>query len=357
MLDVSHKLSHAQRHKVGHRLSIDLILLQDLTLSHHHQIEQIIDHELSQNPALEVIQEPSFLEDAEPKERDDDWNEDYGKPIDEYETGDPSTSEDSPTWDSLDISENLYQAAIQRFSGDPERLEHALQSVDCYRVHGSLPEDAAPQLHEDLVILERSLSHQTLPQIHPTFEVTVRHNRVEAHVLNMGTNLRYKDGLGSHTKRAMKFIQLLNDSNRILNELGRIILSELQRDFFLQNNLDAALCHLVPIPISLLSRLRISAFKIDKRYLSKLGDHLVSCVFGAIPFNCFMQEKAALVRLWIKVAQHKGISTRKDQCNWINGQIREWVGKWAPVDRRHEVIGPMGKITINDIKYAERVLK
>lgn len=356
MLDVSHKLTHAQRHKVGHKLSVDLVQLHDLTLSHYHQIEQQIAHELSQNPALELMGEPAFLEDIEPKKRIDDWDEDYGKPIDEYETGDSSTSQETLTWDISDISEDLEQAAIRRFIGHPEHLEHAIQSVDYYRTHGHLPEDADLKLHEDLAVLERSMPHQTFPSIFPTFEVMVHGDRVEAHVLYVGMILGYKAGLGSHTERAKKFIQVLENRNRILTELAQHILGELQRDFFLQNNLDTALRNLIPIPISMLSELRIAPFKIDKRYLSKIGDHLVSCVFGPIPFNCFLQEKAALVRLWVKAAQNAGISAKKDQCDWIKNQIEEWVSKWTPSDVRHEFIAPMRTITINDIRYAGRFL-
>ena len=144
----------------------------------------------------------------EPEERDDDWNEDYDKPIDEYETGDPSTSQEPDIIDSFDISANLEQAATQRFIEHPDQLEHALQCIDHYRVHGYLPEDADPQLQEDLAALENSISYQTSPSIYPTFEVMVEGDRVEANVIPIGLNLKYVRGLGPSSTSAKNFIKL-----------------------------------------------------------------------------------------------------------------------------------------------------
>jgi len=358
MPDVFHRFNHAHKHKSAHKLSMDLRQLHDLTLSHHHHIEQWIAQELSQNPAIEVIEEPAFLEDLEPQERDDDWNENFAKPEDEYETGESSLSNSSAVWDPYDIASSLEQAAIKRFLENPERLEQALRSIDYYRIHGYLPEDSDTQLQEALIELEESLPSPTVPSFHPTFEVSVEDGRLRAYVIPVGLNLRYSPGLGRHSDRAHKFIQLLSDRNRLMNDLAHHVLETLQRDFFFQSNLDAASRHLIPVPVRMVSRFPIKTpFKLDKRYLSKLGDLLVLCSLGTFPVNHFLQDKAALVRVWAQFARDQGISAQREQLNWIKTQIEAWISRWDSSDIRHEFIESLRNLTIEDIKYSGRPLR
>ena len=180
MVKLSQRPTHAHKHNFSHKLTPNIINVQKFTLMHQHEMEQQINHALSHNHALKAETEPDLLEQLEPKERDDDWNEDYGKPPDEYETGDAPTFQVIEATDYLDIPANLEQASIEHFTGHPDKLEHALQSVDFYRIHGYLPDDADPQLHEDLEALENSLSYQKLPKAYPTFDVIVEDDRVEA---------------------------------------------------------------------------------------------------------------------------------------------------------------------------------
>jgi hypothetical protein len=360
MLDFSHKYTHTQKHKISHKhtLTADHIQLQQLVFSQSHKIEQKIDLELSQNPALEVEEEPDLLEDSAPEEHDDDWSQDYDKPADEYETGESLTLQKGKTWDAFDISTNLERAAIDHWSDQPERLRQALEDIDYYRISGCLPANSEPQLQDDLTALETSVSRQIQPSIHPTFEVTVHGDRVEAYVPNTGLNLRYRRGFDAYSDRAQKFIQQLEDRHRLLSDLAHHILEILQADFFRQRDLDTALRYLIPVPVSKVSKLGIaSPLKIDKKSLSKLGDHSVSCRFGMLPLNYFLQEKAGLVRLWVRLARKEGIATRKEQLDWTKNQIERRVSEWNPGDVRHDFVDTLRKITMDDIKNADRMLR
>ena len=358
MVEYSQKVTHTQEHRTAHKLTYDYRILQELTFLYEYQFEQRFMHELSQNPALELEKEPDLLEECEPEEHYDDWNEDYGKPIDEYETGDSLTPKEITTWDSFDIASNLEQSATQRFFMDPDRLEQALQGVDYYTIHGCLPEDADPKLYEDLAALEKSVPHQTIRPNNPTFEVIVEDDRVEADVVPVGQNLSYVRGLEPYSTSAKKFIELINSRNKLLNDIAFQILETLQGDFFRQPDLDTALRYLVPVTIKKLSTLGIkSPFKIDEKYLSKLGDHLVSCPLGTFSLNCFLPQKAQLVRLWVDFAKKEGIDKKKEQLDWIGNQIKKRVMKWDSSDVRHEFISPLKSLTINDIKYERRINK
>jgi hypothetical protein len=372
MANFSQRPTHARKHEFAHKLTPNSIIIQELSHAHQHQIEQRIDHELSQNPALKVETESDVLEQMEPKESDDDWNEDYDKPIDEYETGDSPTSQETETWDYFDISANLEQTATQRFFDDPGQLEQALQSVDHYRIHGYLPDDADPQLQEDLAALENSISYQTVPTIYPTFEVMIEGDRVEANVIPIGNNLRYVRGFGPFSTNAKIFIKLLQERNRLLNDLAYYILEILQGDFFRQHDLDTALPYLLPVPVdgldmlidelstpkeNSLIKVKKPPFKIDKKYLSKLGDQLVACRFGTFPLNNFLPSKRQIVGIWVKFAIENGMVTKNEQLGWIRDQIEERVEKWDLSDIRHKFILPLKNITIDNIKYVQKNYK
>lgn len=356
MADISLRPVHAQNHRFDHKLTPDIRLIQELTLLHQHQLEQRIDHELSHNPALEFETEPDILEQLEPKESDDDWNEDFDKPIDEYETGDSSASQENESWEFFDISSKLEQAVIQRFSEYPDRVEQALQHIDYYRIHGGLPDNADPQLYQDLAVLENSISYQTLPPIHPTFEVMVEGDRVEANVVPIGLNLRHVQGLGSLSTQARRFIQAFHDRNRLLNDFAHFILEILQGDFFRQHDLDTALRYLLPVPVQAVStNLKEKfPFTIDKKYLSKIGDYLVSCCLGTFPLNFFLPTKAHIVRFWAHFATENGKVTINDQLDWIRSQMKKRTEKWDSNDVRYGFVSPLKNIKIDDIKYAHR---
>lgn len=356
MVDFSHGHTHAQQHKFSHRLTHNVRLIQELTLSHVHHIEQRIDQKLTQNIALDIDDESSILDQTEPEEKDDDYNEDYDKPADEYETGDILSSQDFDPIEHYDIPKKLEQAAIQRFIGNSDQLELALQCIDHYRIHGHFPEGTDPQLHQYLAELEKSIRYQNTPSAYPTFEVVVDGDNVEANAVPIGLNLKYVQGFGSSSTNAKNFIKFLNERNRLLNNLAYYILEIIQGNFFRQHNLDTALRHLLPVPIEELSDLPIdSPFKIDKKYLSKLGDQLVSCSFGIFPLNFFLQKKAQIVRLWVRLAKENGKIRRNEQLDWIRNQINNITESLDVDDIRYCFASSLINITIDDIKYANKI--
>ena len=295
--------------------------------------------------------------DMKPEEKDGDYNADFDKPDDEYETGDTSPSVDYDEIGYSDIPTNLEQAASQRFAGQSDQLEYAFQCIDHYRIHGHLPEGTDSQLSEDLAVLEKSTKYQSNRSTYPTFEVEVDGDRVEAYAVATGLNLRYVPGYGPLSTRAKNFIKALHDRNRVLNDLAYFILEALQGDFFRQNDLDSAWRYLLPIPTDELNSLiENSPFKIDVKYLSKLGDQLVSCHFGIFPLNLFLPKKSQIVRLWVQFAENENRVTVKEQLYWISNQIQNRIKEWDLNDVRQKFILPLKNITVDDIKNARKSL-
>jgi hypothetical protein len=357
MVDFSHGHTHAQKHKFEHRLTPNVRLVQETSHAHQHQIDQRIDQELSQNIALDIDDESFIFDQMEPEESYDDHNEDYDKPADEYETGATLSSQDFNAIEHYDIAENLEQAVIQRLIGKPDQLEYALQCIDHYRVHGHFPEGTDPQLHQYLAALEKSIKYQNTPSAHPAFEVIVDGDRVEANAVQIGSNLNYIRGLGPLSTNAKNFIKALHDRNKILNDLAYYILEVLQGDIFRQKDFDTALRFLLPVSSDELNSLCVnSPFKIDVKYLSKLGDLLVSCPFGVFPLNLFLPNKAQLVRLWVNFAQKENRVTVKEQLYWIWNQIENRAKYWDSNDVRQTFISPLKKITIEDIKNSRKAI-
>ena len=156
-------------------------------------------------------------------------------------------------------------------------------------------------------------------------------------------------------QRAKNFIKLISERNRLLNDLAYYLLEIVQRDFFRQHDLDTALRFLLPVKEIGPSTLPINApFNPDRRYRSKLGKHLVKCHFGLFPLNVFLPKKAQLLRIWIQFAIREGIVTRKEQLEWIRGQIKNRVANWKSNDIRHKFISPLLSITMNDFQYTRK---
>ena len=354
MSDFSHSHRLVHEHKISHTLAA--IQLQNHILSHPHQIKQRIDQEFNENPALELKNERDVFKKLEPREADDDWNDDYGKPLDEYDTGDFDISQNFSEWNPFDICTNLEQAATQRFFDVQSQLENSIDMIDNYRVCGRLPSDANFQLHEDIEENEGSITNRTFPSTYPTFEVMVENNCVIALAFPSGHKLRYIRDIRGYTNRAKIFINHLKLRDRILNELADIILNRIQGDFFRQKQFKLAIRQLIPFPLGKLKEIKGSVpFKTDAHFFSKLGDHLVSCHFGNLPMNMFLQDKAAIIRSLLAIAREEGVVTRKEQIVWIASQMEERSRNWDSDDLRHELIEPLMKLTVDDIKYARKV--
>jgi DNA-directed RNA polymerase specialized sigma54-like protein len=104
----SQKLKETQRISAGHSQ------LQKLVFSQTHILEQMIQQELDQNPALEIETEPLDHEDIPVDEGDCElWNQDYDKPDDEYETGESTKAAEDFDCVEYDIANSLERAAFE----------------------------------------------------------------------------------------------------------------------------------------------------------------------------------------------------------------------------------------------------
>jgi hypothetical protein len=354
----SHKQKKDQRISAGHSQ------LQNLIVSQTHSLEQIVQQELDQNPALDFEVEPLDDEDIPiDDDADDAWNQDYDKPYDEYETGETMNADEYFDPVEYDIAENLQRAALEKIGGNKEKLNLVLKQIDHYRLNGFLPDDADNMLQEELVILQKSISYSSLPSSEHTFEVTVLSDSVQANVISTaGDYLICKKGFSKYSDRAEKFIQRINDRTTFLNYLAANVLENIQADFFHQKDLNTALLHLVPIETNTISNLTLEnlnlnfSFKLDKQFISKVCDLTVKCEFGVYPFGFFLPSKMALLKLWVKHADENGISTIKDQCIWIKSQWDERITKWDPNDRRRNMIKPLSDLNEYDIKNARKAV-
>lgn len=362
MQNQSQIYSHKQ--KIDQRISAGHSQLQNLIFSQTHRLEQIVQQELDQNPALDLEVEPIDDEDiTNDDDADDLWNQDYDKRYDEYETGEAINADEYFDPVEYDIAENLQRAALDRIGGDEEKLDLIFEKIDFYRLNGYLPDDADNMLREELEILQKSTSYSSLPSSEHTFEVTVLSDNVQVNVIpTAGDYLICQKGLGKYSDRAEKFIKRINDRATFLNYLAANVLENIQADFFHQEDLNSALLHLVPIETNTISESNLKdlnlnfSFKLDKQFVSKVCDLTVKCKFGIYPFGFFLPSKMGLLKQWVKHANENGISTIKDQCNWIKEIWNDRKKKWDFNDRRHNLVKPLLAVNANDIKNARKAI-
>jgi DNA-directed RNA polymerase specialized sigma54-like protein len=351
------KLSQSNSQIQKGALSAGGIQLQQLLVSQTYEIEQIVNQELSQNPALFIEEEPISSEDITPDEDDEEiWNQDFDKPYDEYETGEKLKSEENSYWGNYDIASSLEQTAIENLNDVPKDIESTLRDINLYRISGSLPEESDHRLQEDLKLLQKSISYTALPSTYPAFEVIEESGTIHIHVLSTtADSLNYRKGFGKYSQKAKEFIDRVNDRAFSLGNLATTILRDIQGDFFRQSDINNALISLIPVTAKDLTDFEIDfALALDKKMISKLSDLLVASKFGIFPLGFFLPSKAVLVRLWIGDAQKSVITKIKDQCDWIKQQCQKRIDKWDSNDRRLDLIKPLLEISINDIKNARK---
>jgi DNA-directed RNA polymerase specialized sigma54-like protein len=359
MPNLSQSNSQIQKNSGKKILSTEGIQQQQLIVSQTHEIEQILNQELSQNPALFIEEEPIFSEDISPNENDEKiWNQDFDKPYDEYETGERLKSKENSYWGDYDIASGLEQTVIENLNDGPQDFECALRAVNLYRISGALPEQSDPNLREDLRLLQKSISYTALPTISPTFEVIEESGNVQAHVVSTtADSLNYRKGLGKHSRRAKEFINRINTRAFSLGNLATTILEDIQGDFFCQSDVNNAMMHLIPLTAKDLADLEIDfAFKLDKKMISKLSDLLVASKFGLFPLGFFLPSKATIVRLCVSQAYKQMISTINDQGKWIKNNIQKRVDGWDATDKRIHLIESLLDIDQNDIKNARKTV-
>lgn len=350
--------SHSHHFSKSHILGQKGITLQQISFQNQIQIGHRTLHELAQNPALLYRKEDDLIRDLEPETGDDDWNGDYSKPEEEYETGDTFGNDDPYTVDLFNIADHLEQAVIEIYENDADALKEALNQVDHYRAYGALPTDADEKLYEALSLLEKSISHSSTPETVPTFEIEIINGEVEVYVLPAGGNLDFVKKIKKLSVHARDFIDMINERNQLLCNFGDFILKTIQWEFFLQDELDTALLFLIPAPVDKISDyIKSSPFQIDKKYLSKLGDHLVKCDFGVLPLNTFLLNRAQLIRMWVGYAYKIGVTNEKKQLELITRNISERLGTWNSNDIRHKFASQLEDITLTDIKNARRLFR
>ena len=338
-------------------LSAGGIQLQQLLISQTYELEQIVNQELSQNPALVIEEETIFSEDIAPDEDDEEiWNQDFDKSYDEYETGERLKFEEVFDWDEYDIASKLEQTIIKNIDDDPHDFECALRDINLYRTSGSLPKEAGNQLQEDLRILQKSISYKAFPSISPTFEVIEESGNVEVHIVStVADSLNYLKGYGKYSAKAKEFINRVNKRALNLSKLASCIIKNIQGDFFLQPDIRTALKYLIPITAKNIADFEIEfSFKIDKKMMSKLSNLLVASKFGIFPLGFFLPSKSALVRLWSDDAQKDGITKIKNQCEWIKQQFQKRIDGWDSGDIRIDLVKPLLETNVNDIKNARK---
>ena len=116
-------------------LSAGSIQLQQLLISQNYEIEQIVNQELSQNPALVIEDEPISPEDITPDEDDKEiWNQDFDKPYDEYETGERLKSEENSYRGDYDIASGL--EVWSQTIGGARSIESIVATEDSVSVRG-----------------------------------------------------------------------------------------------------------------------------------------------------------------------------------------------------------------------------
>jgi hypothetical protein len=338
------------------KLTQGYIQLKNLIFSHNQEIIQTTYQKLSQNPALVLEGEPDFPEDMDHEnDESDEWNQDFDKPHDEYETGEPAVGSLEFEENDSDTASWLERAAFDHTANEPLKSS-ALNCIDHYRVNGALPAETDKKLKTDLCILESSISIKKLMQDEPTFEVYEDSDGIHAALLPTITDsLTYIEGYGGFSEKAKKYVNQINKRAISLNNLASTLLVNIQGDFFRQLNYENSLLALVPVSKNNLIDLNIDFhLKINTKILSRLYDLSVICTFGKFPLGFFMPSKAALVKLWVKHVVPKEISNIEQIIHWIKDKIDEKIKNYRPDDPRLDLIKPILDINTNDIKNARR---
>lgn len=329
---------------------------QSIIMMKTQELEERIDIELMQNPALELDDPSTDEEDASDLQEDntdEPWDEDCAIPIDEIETG---YHNDDKIYGVDDVSSSLERIAVDRWGDNPERLKKAIKAIDDHRQSGIMSDDI---LANDIVALESIPWNQNTFTDRPDIEVVTDNGQVDVCLVNnKGDYLKHKTGMGKDTIKAKKFIDDIQQRKRFLQKLCDLLLADLQRDFFLGNDFRFALLNLIPIQVS-----GLSDFIMDELFSTKLSLEkfiyraeklTVSCCHGSFLFNLFLPNKPSLLLLWIREAEGNGKLRQKEQQKWIIGQLKDNVSKWPADDRRRGFIQPLANISIDDIKSAKK---
>jgi hypothetical protein len=212
---------------------------------------------------------------------------------------------------------------------------------------------------KDLVELEAAPLNKKSFFKRPDIKVTIDNGQVEVCLShNKGNNLKYKSGMGNDTKEAKAFIKDIEHRKRVLQKLCDLVLMELQKDFFLEQDPSIALLNLLPISVSFLCDLitddLFQTKLASEKFIYKSENLIVSCGHGNFPFNLFFPNEPPILRLWMREAEKNGKIKQEEQRQWIKSQIEKRVSVWSPDDKRLDLIKPLIKMSIDNIKYASK---
>ncbi len=360
MSDLIQGNSQSQNQNTQTRLSADHIQFQKLVIASTHELDQIVHQKLATNPALELNEEPDFCEEVRDDHGDqENWAQDFDKPYDEYESGEPLASHADYNGYNDDIYSRLEQAALEYTENGMKSSPEFFQNIDYCRTTGSLPVNESEKLKNDLQILEKSLSQKLQFIDSPIFKAYDENDSINVLLLpTIADSLTFRKGFGKYSLKAEKFIN--NCVNRAvnLNNLANTLLLNIQGDFFRRAEFKEALLALTPISSKNLQDLDIKfSLTLDKKLISKLSDLTVECKFGIFPLGLFIPSKAALLRLWLNMALPSEISSINDQCEWVKEQVYLRIKCLDPNDMRKNLLEPLLEISANDIKNARKKLK
>jgi len=333
------------------------IQTQSIIMMQTQELEARINLELMHNPALELEDSMFDEEDlSNQQEEEGRWDEDFDIHIDEMETG---LRNDQDTYELADLNTSLERHAIDRWRDNPERLGKAIRAIDDFKHSGTMTDE---EMIHDLSDLEALHSLQKDILTYPDIEIIINNGQVEAYLVqNKGDFLKYKPHMGNDTQKAKKFIADIQNRKRVLQKLSDLLLTELQRNFFLENELSGALLNLLPLRISDLSNYftdeLFSSKSSMEKFIYRSENLIVSCPLGLFPFNFFMPGKPAILLMWIKEAQNNRKVKQEEQREWIIDQFENRMNKWPFDDRRCDFPHPLLNISIDDIKNANKKAK
>ena len=340
----------------------------DLIASQSQDLEQRVVQTAMQSPVLsldgELLDYEDIVDDIQPELADDEeWNQDFDRQTDEYETGESAEGIDFEYWEPVDQVTVLHREVLEKWGDDPDELEEIWGQIEFYFESGKFPDNANAELLDLISRLFKEFPAEEAGTESPTFEVRFVDNHVQATLLpSLADRLRINSSVTlpkgkskQYKKEARGFIDQLQLRRKNLESLAEVLLEHIQSEFFIQNDLKTALSRLVPIQD--LGELDVfSPVQMDKKYRSATGTLLVACDLGVFPLHLFWPSKAELLRMWLRFAFTEGVNSVKAQSDWIHENVGHIMDNYPIDDKRRELMLSLFQCNDSDIKNARKKL-
>lgn len=323
--------------------------LQRLVIAPPDKFEEHILEELSRNPALKIEEERVRPLDERQQEIPDGFNAEFVKRYDEWETGDRADQLLAQEREFTEGDAVLEKIVEEEYGEDTDHLQRALNNIALLRRSGRTSQDTVPNVRHALRKLRERQSASVRRQ-KATFCVEVFNDRVTAVVVSsLGERLRVRTDIAGFETAAQRFLEHVRIRRLILDGIARHILEDIQSDYFRHANLTQALLALLPLPAVEVRKLGFHPnVELNDAYLSKLGKLLVRSSLGSFPLSLFWQEKAAVLRIWVRAAIDAGAEKPREIADWIRPLLQKRKADWPLSDRRHQFFDPL--LRINDIE-------